>query len=394
MTLARIITVATALVALAPVRCTEPNPYYDAGGADVERDAEDVEIDVDVRPDADGDLPDEPEAEADREDGVEPDVEGDTEIEENVEPDADGDVEEIGEDGTDETAPGDTDGDGVPDASDNCPSVWNPGQEDCDGDTIGDRCEAGDSDGDTLLDEIDVCPCGGGGTHDEDGDTLADDCDNCPLVANPGQENANLDGLGDACVPPSAPDLLMRIDRFEPFLAVPTDPGWVEDAGTWAIGADVYSQTHDTDHASAFYDPWDRGDDYFVQATFDVAAFGAGGGVTKRAGVVARATTIFAGGVQWYSCIVETQFDRLEIDSWNGSVRTPIARVDVSNSLDLGPYRLSFLVLGNHLACALEAPGTAPVVLERDHIAYPIGAPGVRAFRLLVDFAGMMVAVR
>ena len=38
----------------------------------------------------------------------------------------------------------DADGDGVLDAGDNCPSVANPGQDDVDGDALGDACDATD----------------------------------------------------------------------------------------------------------------------------------------------------------------------------------------------------------------------------------------------------------
>ena len=65
----------------------------------------------------------------------------------------------------------DTDNDGVPDASDNCPAVFNPGQEDTDGDSIGDACDLPDvpqvvhvESGDLALDNGDgfdlLCPAG------------------------------------------------------------------------------------------------------------------------------------------------------------------------------------------------------------------------------------------
>lgn len=57
----------------------------------------------------------------------------------------------------------DSDGDGVPDASDNCPSRANADQRDGDQDGIGDVC------------------------------------DNCPNVSNPDQRDSDNDGIGDAC---------------------------------------------------------------------------------------------------------------------------------------------------------------------------------------------------
>jgi hypothetical protein len=70
----------------------------------------------------------------------------------------------------------DSDGDGVTEATDNCPSTPNPDQHDTDGDGYGDACDP-----------------------DDDADGTSDEADNCPLVANPAQENSDGDTFGDAC---------------------------------------------------------------------------------------------------------------------------------------------------------------------------------------------------
>jgi hypothetical protein len=71
---------------------------------------------------------------------------------------------------------GDVDFDGVIDGADNCPLVANPGQEDSNDDGVADAC-------------------------DPDGDGVETDFDNCPTVANEDQEDLDDDGIGDACDP-------------------------------------------------------------------------------------------------------------------------------------------------------------------------------------------------
>jgi hypothetical protein len=69
----------------------------------------------------------------------------------------------------------DTDGDGVPDASDNCPQAFNPDQS------------------------------------DGDGDGAADACDNCPDDFNPAQSDGNGNGAGDVCDGTSSALVLKRV---------------------------------------------------------------------------------------------------------------------------------------------------------------------------------------
>jgi hypothetical protein len=100
----------------------------------------------------------------------------------------------------------DADSDGTADGSDGCPN--DPLK------TAPGACGCGvpetDSDADGAADCVDACPndplkvsagsCGCGNPEtDNDGDGVPNCVDNCPQLANPGQADCDMNGIGDAC---------------------------------------------------------------------------------------------------------------------------------------------------------------------------------------------------
>lgn len=83
-------------------------------------------------------------------------------------------------------APGDRDGDGILDVSDNCPDVKNFEQADLDGDRIGDSCDP-DIDGDTLSNEDEATRGTDPRDPDTDSDGVSDAEDQCGTVAGTGE---------------------------------------------------------------------------------------------------------------------------------------------------------------------------------------------------------------
>lgn len=106
--------------------------------------------------------------------------------------------------------PVDTDGDGEPDATDNCPMAPNADQ------------------------------------RDHDGDAHGDVCDHCPHLASATDPDGDGDGVGDACDPRpmTAGD---SIALFEGFYDANSIANWTERGnGTWTVANGVLTQSSST----------------------------------------------------------------------------------------------------------------------------------------------------
>ena len=213
---------------------------------------------------------------------------------------------------------GDDDGDGIPNAADNCPAVQNPNQ------------------------------------HDEDGDGLGDACDLCPFSAEPTNVDTDGDDLGDGCDPSTEADEYV-IDTFHPILNL----AWNK-FGTWAEGGDEETFVQ-SDAAAALAD-----------AVATASSVQTAGSIDTRFHLPVPAAAAFSVGVvfrvmeptpatfQGYTAVLAHAgtTTELRIESWVGGVATTLATTPVAATFDDKAIRLRTVYTAASATATLTIGGT------------------------------------
>jgi cysteine-rich repeat protein len=142
------------------------------------------------------------------------------------------------------------------------------GPEECDGANLGgDTCGTiGCLSGQLACNgDCTINPAGCYANHDEDGDSVDDNCDNCPTHFNPGQQDIDGDEVGAACEEPGNETLLSQIEVFESLMTVGS---WTVHAGSWTSGVDEVSGSRTNAAANYLHATSLLNVDYSVEATF------------------------------------------------------------------------------------------------------------------------------
>ena len=217
----------------------------------------------------------------------------------------------------------DTDGDGVPDSSDNCPTVANPDQHDEDGDGLGDVCDA--------------CPQFAPNGSDPDGDAIPSGCDPHPTIH--GDTMIDFDPLTQA------------VDPHHPsnwgFVTGTSGADWTMGSDVWTVAAgsaEFASRNLSVTHQA-------------LDVSFTVTAFGPTG--TAFVAAVVGADSAFG---SFASCEVDLDDATAALDAISGaSVKTLGSAADPAIAAGVH-YRIQASIGSAGPGCAVTVGTGAPHV--------------------------------
>ncbi len=243
----------------------------------------------------------------------------------------------------------DTDGDGVPDSTDNCPTIPNSGQA------------------------------------NEDGDKFGDACDPCPPIADDNPADADGDGVADACDPHPgvAGDKIVLFEGF----ANGIPPTWVQTGGTWtaANGAVSTPAVQDGIALLTVIDPSASGHETIAASATLVDVTTESG--VRAVGVVGDADPTVPAGV---GCAAFTQnlAHKIELNDLQsgGPITSGGLNFAQGDTVGLDLRRDTM-----QLSCTVSAPMDQKTVMAQSLLATPAPQVGFRVHSAGATFQWLMV---
>ena len=278
--------------------------------------------------------------------------------------------------------PGDSDGDGVRDDTDNCRFAANPTQADFVHDGLGDACDPDDDD-DTILDggdncrfvanldqlDLDVDGAGDACDDDRDGDGWQNTRDNCGWHANADQRDTDRDGQGDVCDNDDDGDTIP--DEADVFPDDAMQPGVVVPKKIYAHSSSALSTVDVVDYSVVKIGPfqWPNGNDSMTDIAID--RYGVLYGVSFGRAYVCNPTTAKCfdlggltgsyNGLTWIPAgIIDPNKDSLIGISNDGSWNLLTIKNKIVSAQKLGSYGVGYTSAGD--AFSIENVGTYAAV--------------------------------